>query len=345
VMGAGLVLCAGAAGLRGRKPSGRALATVAALLGMALGGLLFLAQVVNDEPDRLLIVWAAIILVSAWTVRESRAVTPAEERAKGVWSQLPILKSAVSLGLLFSLAQFWYTSIYVPTTAPASLSLDTKIEAAKARGNQLAVKGTVTVHNTSNTRVNVLASSLDLRADGLQPERYGRRQLSRQIQDVDELRYETAERFASRTKSIAVAHARVVDEGTYFDPGESITTPIFTWLPRKRFDALYLYAVLSVARGRVLNVESGPQPKVTRGRQQVVILTEVPEGGWLRRLTRGPRYLRVEYPSHADTTDVPTVSFSPNQRPNPPDDFNQRLRRFYGVAETSGTAIMPLPAK
>ena len=123
VLAAGIVLVAGAFGLRRTDPLGRALAMVAALLGVALGGLMFLAQAVNDEPDGRLSVWAAVIVLSAAAAWHIRALSPPDERAESIWHHLPFLKSAVSIGVLISLAQFWYASIYVPTTAPASLTL------------------------------------------------------------------------------------------------------------------------------------------------------------------------------------------------------------------------------
>jgi len=93
LLAAGVVLLAGAGGLLRRKPVGLSLAIIAALLGVAIGVMTFLAQVVNDEPDRRLAAWAAIIVASGATALHIRALTPPGERAKSLWSRLPILKS------------------------------------------------------------------------------------------------------------------------------------------------------------------------------------------------------------------------------------------------------------
>lgn len=351
VLGAGIVLIVGAAGLRGDSSVGRALATVAALLGSALGALIFMAQVVNDEPDRRLVLWAAIIVLSAAAFIEIREQTPQDEKEEGVWSQLPIVKSAVTLGVLISAAQFWYTSIYVPTTAPASLTLEPKIAAVTPRGDQLAVRGSVTVRNTSGTRVNVLASSLNLSGDELIEGRGARSGpgFREAISVADEgvtVSTVDADLYVGSDRLTKLAHRRLVEDGTYLEPGEVVTVPFFTEFPQQnRFDALALNVWLSIARGKVLAVET-EEPRLRQSKGGVVFLTAVPEAGWLLRLTRGDRFVRTEYSDSIDSeAPYPKVSFAPDRRRPAPSDFNERLRRFYGVNEATGRALMPLPAE
>jgi hypothetical protein len=362
VLAAGVVLVAGAGGLHGGKAVGRALATVAALLGIALGALLFVAQAVNDEPDRRLVLWAGIIVLSVAAFIGIRARTPEEERRQGVWSQLPIVKSAISLGVLISAAQFWYTSIYVPTTAPASLTLEPKIEEVTPRGDQLAVKGSVTIRNTSGTRVNVLASSLDLSGDRLAegpaskgaPVRAFRKAISDADQGV-EVGSVGADRYVGSNGLTEVAHRRLVEDGTYLESGEVLTVPIFTRIPKRvhfseelgrtpketSFDSLALDAWVAMARGKVLAIET-KRTHYHPTKNGLIALTAVPEAGWLLRLTRGDRFVRTEY-SNAPEGDFPNVSFAPDRKRHPPSDFNERLRRFYGVAESSSRAVKSLP--
>lgn len=118
LLAAGVVLLAGAAGLLRRTADGLSLAMISALLGVAMGIMTFLAQTVNDEPDRRLLAWGAMIVVSGAAALYIRARALPEERVKSIWSRLPILKSTISIGFLISLAQFWYSQIYLPTTAP-----------------------------------------------------------------------------------------------------------------------------------------------------------------------------------------------------------------------------------
>ena len=75
VLAGGLVIAAGAAGLRREHASARALALVGALLGIVLGVMASLTQIANDEPDRRLFLWGAIIGLSALSARHARGRT------------------------------------------------------------------------------------------------------------------------------------------------------------------------------------------------------------------------------------------------------------------------------
>lgn len=406
VLAAGVVLMAGAAGLRGGRPLGRALAMIAALLGIALGALTFMAQAVNDEPDHRLAYWAAVILLCALSARRVRALTPPTERAQSIWSQLPFLKSAVSVGVLISVGQFWYTSIYLPTTAPASLTLESTLKKVGETDTRLVVKGSVTIRNTSDTRVNVLASSLDLHGQTVMDSDLDHEQLRDAVKSADRLAAPPAEQFAAVESQTLLSHRRLTGDGFYFEPGEVMTVPITTWIPKDRYDRVSINALASIARGHVLAIET-EQPVATPEEHGVVVLTRVPEAGLLRKLTRGDRFVRTEYSSNIgglaalsydefkvaelvsqgrtdpqiaktlkydDTADVAydlangltklgvdtrdevagaferagrpfQVWLAPDKQADPPEDFDNRLRRFYGIADVETTDVMAVPRK
>lgn len=293
VLAAGLVLIAGAIRLRGGQPLDRALAMVAAFLGAALGGLLFLAQAVNDEPDNRLLAWAAVVLLSGASAWHIRALTAPDERGQGIWHLLPFLKSAVSIGVLISLGQFWYSSIYVPTTAPASLTLEAKLAKVGETASRVTLKGTVTIRNTSDTRVNVLGSSLDVVASRLSDDALGHARLRDSVAWADEFEQQ-AERYSQVDGESLLAHRRLVTEGFYFDPGEILTVPIIASVAKRGYGRARLAARLTLGRGKVLAVE-GALPVTTPTHEGVVVVTRVPESGVLRKLTRGPRFVRTEY--------------------------------------------------
>jgi hypothetical protein len=341
VLGAGTVLLAGAWGLQRDTPSGRALGMVATLLGVALGVMTFLAQVVSDEPDVRLLVWGAIIAVSAAAVYVVRGITPDEDHGGSVLSRLPILKSVVSVGVLISLGQFWYTAIYVPTTAPASLTLEPKLTQT-IEGNRVVLQGTVTIHNTSGTRVNVLASQLDVTAID-----------TTLIPDYSEDDYEKdvavsrrpdkwpiAERYAGVEAVDSVLHGRPVPDGAYFEPGETITYAFLAWVPKGRYSRASVNVNLTIARARALALETAA-PTVTSRAGRTVSVARIPESGWLRSLTRSDRFVRVEYDDR-DPKMYPAVELSPT-RGRSPADFNRRMSRLYGVAIAEATTDISIP--
>ena len=341
VLGAGCVLVAGAWGLRRGSLRGRSLAMVAALLGVALGAMTFFAQAVNDEPDRRLLAWAAIVVVSAaaaWTVRSN---TPLELRGQGVLTALPVLKSVVSVGVVISLAQFWYTSIYIPTTAPASLTFESVVRPV-AKGDRVVLMGSVTVRNTSGTRVNLLASSLRLVGEtlGERPEEaFKQDALSAYEQNAPGTYEVLGQGVTDRT---VVAEGPLLPHGHYFEPGEAVTQPINARVPPDTYDEAVIEAFVVIARGQTLTLESAPPRPGPITDDGLVVVTPIPEAGWLRRLTRGDRYVRVEYSSDPDQDpDVRFVRESDAGR-RQDDDFHERMWRFYGASFSKAHARAPL---
>lgn len=349
ILGAGVVLVAGAVGLSRQTQRGRGVATVAALLGVALGVLTFLAQLVNDEPDRRLVLWGAIAVVSlgvAWIVH---SVTPDEERTQGLWNQVPILKTVVSAGLLLSLGQFWYTSIYVPTTAPASVTIETRIE-HKREGSRSILQGTVTVRNTSGTRVSVVGSILDVSAgkvaDGGD---IGNAQFAEQVREAQQRGLGAASlmdsgmgrRYASLDLPTVVARGPLLLDGSYFDPNETVTVPFIAWVPSDGFDVATATVGLVVARARALALEDATT--VSSGDAEPVAVKEIPEAGWFRRLTRNDRFIQIAEDDGAEQPPVPRVTFSTHRDRPSSESFDRRMWRLYGVNITSSSAVVTIP--
>lgn len=340
VLGAGCVLVAGAAGLWRGTPRGRSLAMVAALLGVALGAMTFLAQAVNDEPDRRLLAWTAIMLLSGACVWAVRSVTPPSADGEGLLSALPVLKSVVSLGVIASLAQFWYASIYIPTTAPASLTIETSIRSVRD-GSRLVLMGSVTVRNTSGTRVNLLASTMRLAGEKMGAA------ADQEFED-DALEAHTSGtldyvvRGQTTPEHTVVAAGPLLPDGFYLEPGETVTQPMNARVSAGRFDEATLDTAVVIARGRVLALETAAPAPPRRTSQGVVIVTPIPEAGWLRRLTRGDRYVRAEYTS--DLRGIPAVRFVTNADAGPQDDesFHKRMWHFYGASFSVAQARVPL---
>ena len=343
-------MIAGAVGLHRNTPVGLALAMVAALLGAALGAITFLAQVVNDEPDRRLTLWTlvtALSLGAAWIVH---AATPAAERHKGLWNRLPILKSVVSAGIALSLAQFWYTSIYIPTTAPASLSFESDLT-ERHMGDRVAVEGTITIKNTSGTRVSVVASVLNVSAarikDAADPSDLDfEAQIAaahRRGLGVANLQPESAgRRYATTDGILTIARGPLLEESSFFEPNEVVKVPFVAWLPAKeRYDVAIASVELAMARSLALALEDA-DARPARAINRTVWTHEIPEAGWLRRVTRDDRYLRVAYNSDPLDRPGPDVTFATAPRGPADPRFNRRMWRFYGVNAANSSAFVAL---
>ncbi len=344
LLAGGVMLLIGAAGLWHRQPTGLSLAMIAAVTGVAIGVMTFLTQVVNDDPDERLIAWALIIIGSAAAAVHVRSATSAAERAKSIMSRLPILKSAISVGLVFSVAQFWYANIYLPTAAPVSLTLDAKIDSVTPAGNDkhVVVKGSVVIENTSKAKVQVLASTIDVKATRLELAEFDDDEFTGNVNEANREKLTLAERHVSEEEAEYVTHGRLVSERKFFEAGEKITVPFLTWVPKDSYNAVYVESWIASGRANALGLEKAQPPAISNTAQgEAVYLTRLPNAGWLHVLTRGDRYLRVAYDD--DPNYETEVDFANDGRPDPPDGFSDRLARFYGVAQTENSAVVAVP--
>ena len=269
-----------------------------------------------------------------------RSIAPHETRGQGLLSALPVLKSVVSLGVLATLVQFWYTSIYIPTTAPASLTFETSVRPV-GRDDRLVLMGSVTVRNTSGTRVNLLASRLRLVGEtvGDHPEDAFEADALSTYEENMPGKYKV--RGQAVTARTVVAEGPLLPHGHYLEPGETVTQPMNARVAPGAFDEAVLEAFVVIARGQV-TLETAPARPGPITDDGLVIVTPIPEAGWLRRLTRGDRYVRTEYST--DSEQDPVVTFVPEADPaqEPDAGFHQRMSRFYGASFSKADARVPL---
>ena len=343
---AGLVIASGGLLLAGtRAIAGPAVAAVGCVLGVVLGVMLALTQVTNDRAGPGLLGWIAISIASAFALWLLRHELSRSQRA-GMWSGLKVLASFVTVGVLLSAAQFWYGSIYVPSTAPPSLTMTMRLEPAGELGDRVALRGSVTVANTSGTRVNTLASLVEAYGVGVSAQHLASEDFWPQLSDASAPPQHggalggdatTAERYSNEYATTVVYARKLLAEGTYFQPGETITVPVTVYLPAHRFDAVRAYASIAFARATLrLDLDRAQMRSGSEG--VVVTSTPVQEDGWLRNLTRSDRYLRIRRTIDADAAGVDfDISFSPFRDRPGPTRFDERMQRFYGYSTANAS--------
>lgn len=352
VLAAGVVLVAGAHGLYRGHPRGHALASVAALLGVALGIFTFVTQTVNDDPDGRLVWWGGIIVLSLAAFSAIRLTTPEAERETGILGHLPVLKSAVSLGLLLSAAQFWHSAIYLPTRAPVNVTIKPEFEPPERRGDRFLVRGKVTVENPSGARVIPVASSLTVSANRIARKVVPTERFDHDARDADAGKREEAVRMPEQLEPpVAITRGRFVGEDDFFEPDHTFTRPFIAWFPAEgasgRYEIARVDVGVAIARPTVEVLEDPEAVRTESTDDATVITRSIPEDGWLHDLTRGERYVVATYyvtPWAENNEFVPfTVGFNRVRSPDPPSDFNDRMERFYGLNFIYASAAVPLP--
>lgn len=351
----GLVLVVGGIALVSTEAMlGRSFAAIGCVLGVVLGVMLAATQLTNDRASPMVLAWAAIAIVSVLALRLLRQDLSKVQRAD-VWRGLKVVTSVVTIGVLVSAAQFWYGSIYLPAAAPPSLSLSTRLEPAGELGGQVALRGSVTIENTSGTRVNTLASLVQAYGIKVSAESPASDDFWSELSDAsappqaarpgeptsDATASLPAQRFANEDARTVLYASKLLSEGTYFEPGEAITVPFTLYVPKRGFDAVRAYVSIAFAR-TALKLDS-TRSRTEAGRNGADITsTPVAEAGWLRDLTRSNRYLRVRRTIDADENGVDViVSFSPSLHKDGSSSFDRRMKRFYGYSTANAAFELP----
>jgi uncharacterized membrane protein HdeD (DUF308 family) len=333
---AGVVLITGAVGLTHNSRRGRSLGSVACLVGATLGVMLGVSQLVNDRPSAMLAVWIAIAVGMGIGVVVLRHDLPS------AWRELPILKSVVTVGVLTSLAQFWYGSIYVPASAPPSLTVAVSLHPVGTAARRVTLRGSATIQNTSGTRVNTI-SSFVLVYDSAIDQRDQRSTDFSQALRAAARGGPAAEAF-SRDAGAEIVHlSQLVPEATYFETGETVTVPFTVYVPPRRFHVVTAEVYIFFARAS-LTLDTGGAHSTTRG-ATITRSTPISEGAWIRELTRGERYLRSTWIVAPDRPFEVEVRFSPGRDRAGPEGFDKRLRDFYGYSMANGSVQVPVSAR
>ena len=335
---AGLVLIVGAVGLARNSQKGRSLASVACLVGAALGTMLAVSQVTNDRPNPMLAVWVAIAAACTMGAIVLRRDLPT------AWREFPILKSVVSLGILTSAAQFWYGSIYVPASAPPSLTLSVSLEPVAATSRRVTLRGVATIKNTSGTRVNTISSFVVVQDGAIDPDARPSTDFSTALRDAaeDPGGGQVARAFSEQTDALVVHFGKLFPEGTYFETGETVTVPFTVFVARRHFHVVTADVDVLFARAS-LKLDSD---RVRRSVNGTTIVNSMPisSGGWIRDLTRSDRYVRSTWTVDPDRSVGVDVAFSPYPDRAGPKAFDAKLQRFYGYSTANGSFQLPLSA-
>jgi hypothetical protein len=338
---AGLILIAGAVGLTHNSQRGRSLGSVACLVGVALGAMLTVSQLANDRPNAMLVIWIAIALATGVGAIALRRDLPT------AWREFPILKSVVTVGVVTSAAQFWYGSIYVPASAPPSLTIAVSLEPVGAESKRVTLRGSATIKNTSGTRVNTISSFVLVRDSAIdvhdQPSTGFAKALRGAAEDPGQAGGGPAAQAFSEESSAEFVHfSKLFPEETYFENGETVTVPFTLIVPRRRSHVVT--ADVDVLFARASLMLDGDHARRTVKGTTIVTSTPISTGGWIRDLTRSDRYLRSTWTVDPEESVGVDVAFSPYPDRGGSKGFDTRLQRFYGYSTANGSVQVPVSA-
>lgn len=207
--------------------------------------------------------------------------------------------SAILLGTTaIALVQFLYGSIYVPATATPTLTITATTAPGKAVADRRPLTIEITVRNSADQAVNVLAGSYEVIAyntesraplDSSKPvEDATLDSWRKSILNTGRIRMD-----ASDSRAHLVEIGGLLSPGTFVEPGEQIKRKLVAYMP-----ANYTTATLSidvaVARRRFENQLSFSLD-VTKAQGEPVLdaVDQIDDLSWLHKLTRGKRYIHA----------------------------------------------------
>jgi hypothetical protein len=346
---AGALLVASAFPLRRNELKGAyALCLVASASGTFLWAFLALVQLATGDFIRTLWLWpvlAAASVGAGWLVRRAGWSSLGKVRANLVKA----VGSIVSLGAVVALVQFAYTSLYVPSTAPPTLSLDL----AMVRSGP-GLEPSITVRNTGSTSVTILGSlyyvAVSKVADeAAKPADFNKRLADPSLAD-QAFGGPITEGYGKLRKAIVAEAGTLLPQEARLEAGEQTSRRFVVQLPRRSRipREAKLLVFIRFVRASAIRLKGSPR-EVTRQSREAedngyVTQAELVESSWIRALVRDRRYLEREWEVTRAGSPKLAAAIDRGSVPDPSRDQDTRTRMesVYGFGSAGSTFELAL---
>jgi hypothetical protein len=215
-----------------------------------------------------------------------------------------IVQIAAIATFLIGLGQWWYTNQYLPSIAPPSLNITTKLERVGSTSTMLVYKGSISATNVTDARVRVLDSDYYVFESDVSPKRSPQlnpRAAASEHDDESLFPFPSVERFSRESHTGVVESGRIVPLKSWFEPNETQSIDMLVRIPKGATGTLQLYAKLYVVQGNALTFTTPLPARPTYVINQlnqfayetVVWHMRIGETSWVRQFTRGDREVVV----------------------------------------------------
>jgi hypothetical protein len=326
----------------------RLLALTAAVL--ALGYLCLRA----GDHDVRVVIWVLIVAVSGLASLVLWRTNP----AKVAVSVSKVLLGAigfVSLSAVLGIAQFWYTTQYLPSSELVSLSVESTLRRLGGDGRTDVVELRLIVQNTSPIPAEILGSVYRVSGSDVRP--VGRSDLDMKRRLGRPVLYgEAISRYGRNSDWDLVQAGRVFGYGWSLDADEKFSRIALIHVPHGRYDTLRSQAEVLIGKRGALNLDydSVRLRWLNHAKQHargIKTIWPIRETSWYRGLTRGDRELRIKWITAADGDRrlgrFPYVRGAITQvgeeaSPAEFHDYQDKTAELYGLSNTISTREIPL---
>lgn len=294
----------------------------------------------------------------------------ARQRDRGqkfAFNQFRLLSSAVSLGAVVGVLQFWYANIYLPGSAEPSLSITPSIGTASLRstpaGPRLLVNARIDLTNTSGARLEVVGAEYFFYGTCV----YAPSELSASQQVVKAMSGGAPATLQGEQYRQLVGFGKLPLQGQLVDAGETDHQFVIGILKPGDFDMASIAAYVVLARptlhldapqkiravarriaaprtppgGPCAHLKPDAQTSSANTAASVTYASEINDNSWLHRLVRGTQYLRIRYST--DPSHPVAVGVSLRRRHDSPPGYAEATSRLYGVTYDVARAGVILP--
>jgi hypothetical protein len=295
-----LVSVASVIGIARRRFWGLQTGIIAGIFGALAGMSLLLFQYFGGDVDRRIAVW----LVGAGFCLSVAVLLESEARSAGVSAFAPIQRVAIGISAtLIGLLQFWYTSTHAPNLTPPSVDAEVILERGPTSNGFIAVRGIITVTNTSDSNVRILGSFYRVTGYGLKFFDDGKASFQTSIEEA-----EAVERFAGNESSATIDISYPFSRGSELEAGQHFINRTVTYVPVGRFDLVEGYVKLHTAAGGSLRLDYDHEIKTDEtdsetSRREVRHYRPIREPSWITDLTRFERAAEAIYSYQPNQTD------------------------------------------
>jgi hypothetical protein len=284
------------------------------------------------------------------------------------FNEFKLLGSAVSLGAVIGILQFWYTNVYLPGSAEPSLSITPSIGTLSLRSTAAASRVLVTARidldNTSGARLEVVGAEYFFYGTCV----YAPSKLSANQQVMKAMSGGAPATLQGEQYRELVGFGRLPLQAQIINAGETDHQFVTGILKPGYFDFASIVAYVVLARptlhldkatkfpGRAKRIAAAATPQgppcthlkpdaptgSTNTAASVTYASEIDDNSWLHRIARGEQYLRIRYSTDPSLPVV--IGVSPHRAQGASPDYNEAMSRLYGITYDVSRAGVILPA-
>jgi hypothetical protein len=297
---------------QGKPPSGSSVVFVACLFSFLVGIYIFFTGIRTTNPQRFVVVFAALLFISAAVV----GVILFGRDLEGTFARVGGAVAIALLGTAIGAYEFWYQNQYTPSHAGGSVALKVSLQRAGEQGPFSVIRARIGYETIGGKSVSAIGSAYTL--TGSQILRCSRSATVQRVGDYfkgflldpQRLRFMADARELQPT---VLAAGKFVADGKRLDPNVAASRELVFLVPHDRYQLLRFRAQLFAIPGSVqLSQSTPPQTLRFPGNNELYEYWHIHDDSWAHDLISGRERWVVTRYELVDPNDDTALHNQPN---------------------------------